>query len=172
MIPANTPTGEDIWTTLMSSVNANIGGYTIGAMQWWLTGHYAPMEGDGSQNYVGYDLPGPHPIDNGTLNGQEGFTGFYRYLEGASSDFWCDSTPEGTDSPYKVINFMSEVHASAESLDAASQTLRNALLDGCGISTYLYVKIEGTEELAAHAIKIWGAEFDENGQLVSMQGPI
>ena len=123
------------------------------------------MEGDGSQNYVGYVLPGPHPIDNGTLNGQEGFTGFYRYLEGESSDFWCDSTPEGADSPYKVINFMSEVHASAESLDAASQTLRNALLDGCGISTYLYVKIEGTEELAAHAITLWGAEFDENGQI-------
>ena len=76
VIPANTPTGEDIWTTLKSSVNANIGGYTIGAMQWWLTGHYAPVAGDGSQRYVGYELPGPHPINNGTLNGQEGMPGF------------------------------------------------------------------------------------------------
>ena len=142
VIPANTPTGEDIWTTLKSSVNANIGGYTIGAMQWWLTGHYAPMEGDGSQRYVGYELPGPHPINNGTLNGQEGFTGFYRYLEGENSDFWYDESLSGaavTLSPYKVMNFISEVHACAESLEAASITLRNALLVGSGIMTYLYM---------------------------------
>lgn len=171
VVPANTPTGEDIWATLKSSVNANTGGYTIGAMQWWLTGHYAPIEGDGSKNYVGYDLPGPHPINNGTLNGQDGFTGFYRYLEGENSNFWYDESQSGaaiTLSPYKVMNFMSEVHASAESFKDASSTLMNALLDGSGITTYLYVKIAETEELAAHAITLWGAEFDENGQIVGL----
>lgn len=168
MIPANTPTEEDIWTTLMSSVNANIGGYTIGAMQWWLTGHYAPMEGDSSQRYVGYELPGPHPINNGTLNRQEGFTGFYRYLEGENSDFWYDESLSGaavTLSPYKVMNFISEVHACAESFEAASITLRNALQVGSGITTYLYVKIGETGDFAAHAITLWGAEFDKNGQI-------
>ena len=170
VVPANTPTGEDIWTTLKSSVDANIGGYTIGAMQWWLTGHYAPVAGDGSQHYVGYDLPGPHPINNGTLNGQKGFTGFYRYLEGENSDFWYDESLSGAmtaRSPYKVMNFMSEVHASAESLEAASTTLRDALLVGSGVTTYLYVKIQNgeTEALAAHAVTLWGAEFDENGQI-------
>ena len=171
VVPANTPTGENIWTTLKSSVNANIGGYTIGAMQWWLTGHYAPIEGDGSQNYVGYNLPGPHPITNGTLNGQDGFTGFYRYLEGESTDFWYDESQSGTAitlSPYKVMNFISEVHASAETFRDASTTLRNALLDGSGITTYLYVKIAETGELAAHAITLWGAEFDENGQIAGL----
>lgn len=170
VVPDNTPTGEDIWTTLKSSVNANTGGYTIGAMQWWLTGHYAPVAGDGSQHYVGYELPGPHPIDNGTLNRQEGFTGFYRYLEGENSDFWYDeslSGAAGTLSPYKVMNFMSEVHACAESLAAASMTLRNALLVGSGITTYLYAKIRDgeKEDIAAHAVTLWGAEFDENGQI-------
>ena len=170
VVPANTPTGEDIWTTLKSSVHANIGGYTIGAMQWWLTGHYAPVAGDGSQHYIGYDLPGPHPINNGTLNGQKGFTGFYRYLEGENSDFWYDESLSGATparSPYKVMNFMSEVHACAESLEAASTTLRDALLVGSGVTTYLYVKIQNgeTEALAAHAVTLWGAEFDENGQI-------
>ena len=171
VIPAGTPTGKDIWATLKSSVNANIGGYTIGAMQWWLTGHYAPIEGDGSQNYVGYNLPGPHPINNGTLNGQAGFTGFYRYLEGENSDFWYDESLSGADaslSPYKVMNFMSEVHASAETFEAASSTLRDALLAGSAVSTYLYVKIKETGELAAHAITLWGAEFDDNGQITGL----
>lgn len=173
VIPACTPTGEDIWTTLKSSVNANIGGYTIGAMQWWLTGHYAPVAGDGSRRYVGYELPGPHPIDNGTLNGQVGFTGFYRYLEGENSDFWYDESLSGVDvtrSPYKVMNFMSEVHASAESFETASTTLRDALLVGSGITTYLYVKIRDgeKEDIAAHAVTLWGAEFDDNGQVVGL----
>lgn len=65
---------------------------------------------------------------------------------------------------------MSEVHASAESFEAASITLRNALQVGSGITTYLYVKIQHgeTEALAAHAVTLWGAEFDDNGQIVGL----
>ena len=63
------------------------------------------------------------------------------------------------------MNFMSEVHACAESLESASLTLRNALLVASGITTYLYAKIRETGEIAAHAVTLWGAEFDENGQI-------
>lgn len=66
VIPDDVPTGDDIWTTLKSSVNANIGGYPI-----------RPCSG-GSRNYIGHEMPDTPPLTNGTLNGMESFTGFCR----------------------------------------------------------------------------------------------
>jgi hypothetical protein len=161
VIPSHIPTGESIWTTFKNSVKADMGGSSAGAMQWWLTGYYTQNQDDEeSLKYAGYDM-GHQSITNGTLNGQTGFTGFFRYLENESSDFrWYDTG-------YRVVTFMSLVDACASELSAASVTLRNAILDGSGVTASIYVKTEGVDT-HGHAITLWGAEFDENDQIVGL----
>lgn len=168
VIPAGVPTGEEIWTTFKNSVNADTGGSSAGAMQWWLTGYYTQTKDDAeSQRYAAFDM-GHQSITNGTINGQQGFKGFYRYLEDEGSGFkWYDASLAGSPSAWKVADFMSQVEANAGALGTASLTLRNAISDGSGVTVSIYVKNEGMD-IHGHAITLWGAEFDDNGQIAGL----
>ena len=159
--PADAPTGEDIWTTFKQSANGDVGGHVMGAMQWWLTGWYSHDNSPDAIQYAGFAMAN-EAIRNKTIYNKDHFEGYYRYLEeNLESEFvnpWFDH----------LTDFMASadvgVHVGNEKSEYASMssTLRDAIEGGAGVSVILQTEDGG------HAVTLWGADFNQEGNLIGM----
>ena len=101
-------------------------------------------------------------IRNKTIYNKDHFEGYYRYLEeNLESEFvnpWFDH----------LTDFMSSsdvgVHVGNEKSEYASMssTLRDAIEGGAGVSVILQTEDGG------HAVTLWGADFNQEGNLIGM----
>lgn len=161
VIPANAPTGEGIWSTFKSSVNADTGGNAIGAMQWWLTGWYSYDGSADAKQYACWGM-GSTPITNETIHQTEHFEGYYRYLENnlisIYSNPWVDHLKRfmGYEDASAQVGDLKALHASV------STTLKDAIAGGAGVTVSLLGNLGG------HAATLWGAEFSDDGMLTGL----
>ncbi len=159
--PSAAPTGEAIWSTFKASTSGDVGGNTIGAMQWWLTGWYSYDGSPDAEFYAGWAME-DESIINKTINKDTYFEGYYRYLEGnlesVYENKWVDH----------LQRFMNDLDAGVnvdnkrEGYTGLSYTLKEAISGGAGVSVSLKTDIGG------HAVTLWGAEFNEDGNLIGM----
>ena len=156
-ISSEIPQGEEIWDTFKSSVSEDIAGSNACAFQWWLTGQYNRDDSNGRYSYW---CSSTTPIQNNTINGQQGFEGFYRDLE--------STIPPNAGNYYRwnyeMCQFVTFVDTNTGTLsENLGFTVVEALRGGAAATISLSnFKNEG------HAITLWGVEYNDSYDLTGL----
>lgn len=127
---------DDIWATYLSySKNHASGGDPLAAINWWISGVYAPANEREAQRSLFNQVENPAMITLNTFGG-----------------YYYDQYGLGQDELKKLLDF---------SIDYTGSDFGRLLGSGAGVSLLLKSDSGGL----AHVITLWGAEYTESGSL-------
>lgn len=147
-IDASIPTGEDIWTQFKNSVSYDAGGSFSPAFQWWLTGDYEGAV-DGRYYFWAGDV---------IKTDIEKFAGYYFDSCDLSTDWYVN--PDNYD---RLSNSFWGVSYSTSGGSHMATRIVSQLKTGAAICLSL-----ADEGGLAHAITLWGVEYEEVGGKVNV----
>lgn len=156
-VPTGTPNTIDaIWARYKEGSNTDTGGDTGGAVQWWLTGVYMPLtteEEDRSMfgNYGSSSLTSfeGYYYDRYNLTIWGGYNDDTReYIYNGVADFLCQN--------YRP-------NSSASYLSSIGSNMLELVGRGCGMG----LSIADDAGSLAHAITLWGIEYDDETNAIS-----
>ncbi|MDO4527735.1 MAG: PEP-CTERM sorting domain-containing protein [bacterium] len=140
-VPEGIPnTKEEIWDTFKEKVNYDKGGDVHGAIQWWVSGVYTPLNYDESLRSI-------YGIGNSTI--LNSFDGYYhnRYQLNFYYDVW----------PFLEVESRPPYGDTTNYLAGIGDDLLELVGKGCGVG----LSIGNDAGKLAHALTLWGIEYDE-----------
>lgn len=148
--PAEIPTDiDDIWSTFKNRVEADEGGDTHAAFQWWLTGVYVPTtDAERFRSIFSKDTYSTLPSWAGYYYSEYGdelgytYNPFTKKWESSLSDFLC-------------ADYRNSV---------TSDNIISLVLQGCGMGIAL---AQDNNSKFGHAITLWGLEYDSSTNAIS-----
>ena len=149
-LPSGVPTApEDIWGKYKSACEkTDEGGVTVCAINWWLSGVYLPATPDEeARSVVGYD---EENVDLITL---KSFSGYYYDQYSLTEDDLGDF--------FKMYALDPE---DEEEKELYAGVFADLLTNGAGVS----LGLSSDKGELAHAVTLWGAEYDDVTGVLSM----
>lgn len=148
-VPSGTPTDVDnIWSTYKSSANADTGGDTHAAFQWWLTGVYVPLNAEEADRSM---------FGQGNTSTLAAWEGYYYGLYGEEMS---GSFNFGT---WSWENDLQDFFCVGYRDTADADNIISLITDGCGIG----LGITNDSGTMGHAITLWGLEYDSTTNSIS-----
>ena len=148
-VPSGTPTDvNSIWSTYKSSANADTGGDTHAAFQWWLTGVYVPLNEEEEERSM---------FGQGSTSTLSAWEGYYYDLYGDEmyGSFNFDT--------WSWENHLQDFFCAGYRETADADSIISLITDGCGIG----LGLSNDSGTMRHAITLWGLEYDSETNSIS-----
>lgn len=163
-VPTGTPNTLDaIWARYKEGSNTDTGGDTGGAVQWWLTGVYMPTTDEEQERAI---------FGKSTSSTLDSFEGYYydqcnlsqwskkQYYEDANGDLYAVMYPKEVEA-FLCTSYRPRSDASY--LSSIGSSMLELVGKGCGMGLSI---ADDAGELA-HAITLWGIEYDDTTNAIS-----
>lgn len=150
-VPAGTPnTVDDIWSTYQNAAKngATQGGVVSNALNWWLSGVYSPTTKDEASRWA---------VSNISLSPSS-------ELENKDKGFYNEVYNLTNQQIFDFCGYRQEDNIIYSSYSASPFTVNYGDLLNAGMGISLGIKCDKDSNLA-HAITLWGVEYDENNVL-------
>lgn len=189
---------EDIWKTFVdNNQDSTDGGYPLPAINWWLSGVYMPVNGEDGEllpvddptwqrfytssdelydetdsDSEGLTLTLPNYEKNGTY-----FGGYYYDQYGLTQnnlnnflvEIWsCDSAEEPDTEEGASVQGSYTLGTAEVPGDDGPESIFDIDFEEIFENSAISLGIISEDENIAHAITLWGVEYDENGNLTTM----
>ena len=148
-VPSGTPADIDsIWSTYKSGANADTGGDTHAALQWWLTGVYVPLNSEEEDRSIF------SKSDTSTLTAWEGYY-YDLYGEEMYGSFNFHT--------WSWENDLWDFFCGDYRNEVSTDNIISLIAGGCGMG----LAITNDSGSLGHAITLWGLEYDSETNSIS-----
>lgn len=184
---------NDIWNTFVrNNQKEDTGGSPLSAINWWISGVYTPVRNNSwaeggdelwDRHYITYDEDElssdseaqPVTLPNLSKDG-EYFGGYYFDQYGLTqqdlADFlveeWVYEAPETSGTTHHTQTLSDITMEEYEGPDKISEVNFVKILEGSPIALSVHSENDDPELCLAHALTLWGVEYNENGNLIQV----
>lgn len=165
-VPTGTPNTLDaIWARYKKGSNTDTGGDTGGAVQWWLTGVYMPLTTEEQERSI---------FGKSTSSTLDSFEGYYydqcnlsrwskeQWYMDADGELYQVMYPKEVEA-FLCTDYRPDPEDEAAYLSSIGSSMLELVGKGCGMG----LSIANDAGDLAHAITLWGIEYDDETNAIS-----